>query len=152
MRRALRQLRKMGDNGALSFPEFEAWALANTRIVDLLEEFRVLPSPNEQRRQLRTVLESQPSLEVGQTWYVLSSRWWEEWCEYVEYLAVNRDTVVTTAAVLCKRGLGEHENGGKEDDVRDGEAEDDEEEEEEEEEGTETNVENEEKKLVAGNK
>jgi len=68
--------------------------LPQTRFIDLissiidvnklLTSFHIIPSKEEEKLIIKQ-LERENSLKLGEEWYIISSEWWESWCEYVDY-------------------------------------------------------------------
>ena len=70
--------------GHLTFEEFKQWAEHNLEVTDFLRQFDILPSLDEERERIRSLL-SAATMSVGERWCVLNRRWWDAWKEYTMF-------------------------------------------------------------------
>jgi ubiquitin C-terminal hydrolase len=78
----------------MSRDEFLDWADKHMVITYMLELFRVIPTSEIEKRTAMTILKQCREMKEGETWHVLSCKWWEEWCLYTQYRAFDKDVLV----------------------------------------------------------
>lgn len=66
----------------IGFDDFLKWAQENLNVNNLLNTFEVVPSPKGEKNLIMETLKS-CKLQAGDTYYVLSYRWWESWRHFV---------------------------------------------------------------------
>jgi hypothetical protein len=70
-------------------------------IDEKLETFLVPPNPQDRELEHSIIkkLFSQQQMKLGQTWYIVSSKWFKRWMEYTNYDGDNRHCVPKPGAI-----------------------------------------------------
>ena len=74
----------------LGFDEFLVWARENLNVYKLLNTFEIVPSPRREKFLITQILKEY-EMQVGDTFYVLSHRWWESWKHFVNSKSSNQE-------------------------------------------------------------
>ena len=80
-------LSELSKTEKMSREDFLAWSKKNDIITYMLELFRIVPTSEIEMRTVVSILKEHQGMTAGETWHILSARWWETWCLYTQYRA-----------------------------------------------------------------
>lgn len=72
----------------------------------------MIPSRADQFRFLQMVLERFQQRRVGDTWYMISAKWWAQWQAYIESPELDQPDMIDNLVLLVPgTSLGLHKRG-----------------------------------------
>jgi len=61
----------------------------------LMKSFNIILTPKEEKKNVKNLMK-EAQMQLGDSWYVMSSKWWDQWAEYVGY--DNTDDIEDTSS------------------------------------------------------
>ncbi|ETO19882.1 ubiquitin-specific protease 5, partial [Reticulomyxa filosa] len=80
----------------LKMEDFVQFASSSVKLDKLFASFNVVPSPKEEKKKIKE-LSNSSSKQLGQSWFVVSQKWWDSWCAYVDW---EKDMDETSSSTL----------------------------------------------------
>lgn len=108
-------LSELSKTEKMSREDFLAWSKKNDIITYMLELFRIVPTSEIEMRTVVSILKEHQGMTAGETWHILSARWWETWCLYTQYRAF--DEAEEDGAPILDGGEGHSSSEDSEADV-----------------------------------
>jgi len=54
------------------------------KLKTLFESFNIIPSRKDEKKKIKQLNQSS-SKQLGQNWFVINQKWWENWSSYVDW-------------------------------------------------------------------